>query len=270
MTAQDIAEMVEFVEGHAIAEMAQAMAPEVAARYDVHLQWIGSAVALALRRVDVPMFNRVVGLGLREPVTNAILDAVVDLYHGARVRYLVQISPVALSSDLHAQLEARGLSREDNWVQLIRGPEPPPAIRTGLRIERIDADAAESLAAILCIGFELPREYAVFFTGLVGRPRWRHYLAYDGEMPIAAGVLYVQDHVGYLASAATLPSHRRRGAQGALMAQRIRDAMDLGCRYLVTETVEETTTYSNPSYHNMLRTGFRLAYPRPNYIYFPA
>ena len=50
------------------------------------------------------------------------------------------------------------------------------------------------------------------------------------------------------------------------MAQRIRDGMALGCRWLITETGEDTPEHPNPSYHNMLRTGFKLAYHRANYM----
>jgi predicted acetyltransferase len=35
--------------------------------------------------------------------------------------------------------------------------------------------------------------------------------------------------IGTLAGAATLPEYRGRGAQGALMARRMRDAAELGC-----------------------------------------
>ncbi|MDP8923063.1 MAG: hypothetical protein M3O34_09340 [Chloroflexota bacterium] len=72
-----------------------------------------------------------------------------------------------------------------------------------------------------------------------------------------------------LSFGATLEAYRRRGAQGAIVARRIRDGADLGCRWLVTEAVEDTPDHPNPSYHNMLRTGFRLAYQRPNYVYSP-
>ena len=83
---------------------------------------------------------------------------------------------------------------------------------------------------------------------------------------MAGGALFVKGDVGWLGIASTLPAYRPRGAQGALMARRIRDGADLGCRWLVTETGEDTPHHPNPSYHNMLRTGFSLAYRRPNYI----
>ena len=77
------------------------------------------------------------------------------------------------------------------------------------------------------------------------------------------------EEVGYLAGAGTLPAARRRGGQGAIMVRRIREALALGCRWLVTETFLDTPEHPNPSLHNMLRTGFQIAYERPNYIYFP-
>lgn len=103
----------------------------------------------------------------------------------------------------------------------------------------------------------------------IGRPGWRHYLAFDGDQAVATGALNLRDHIGWLGVGSTLPSHRRRGAQGALMARRVRDGISLGCRWLVTETGEDLPARPNPSYHNMLRTGFTLAYQRLNYVFAP-
>lgn len=50
------------------------------------------------------------------------------------------------------------------------------------------------------------------------------------------------------------------------MARRIADAMALGCRWIITETGEKTPERLNPSYHNMLCIGFKLAYTQPNYM----
>ena len=76
--------------------------------------------------------------------------------------------------------------------------------------------------------------------------------------------------VGGLLGAATLPPERGRGAQGALMARRMRDAAEMGCKWVITETGEETPDLPNPSYRNMVRLGFKLAYFRQNYIFTPA
>ena len=51
-----------------------------------------------------------------------------------------------------------------------------------------------------------------------------------------------------------------------ILARRIRDAAEWGCRRVITETGGDTPEHPNPSYHNMLRAGFVLVYQRPNYI----
>lgn len=270
LTEREMAEIVEPVAARAIEDAARAMPRDVVARYDVRLGRLGPVTAMAIRQVDVPMLNRIVGLGLAEPVTDETIDRIYELYDGAKVRFMVQMSPAALSEALHARLEARGLPRKDSWVNLIRGVEPPPEISTDLRIEQIGPERAEGFADVICPAFELPREYGAFLTGVVGHPGWRHYLGFDGGRPVAAGALYVHDRTGYLAMAGTLPSHRRRGAQGALITRRIREAAALGCRWLAIETFLDTPEHPNPSFHNMLRTGFRVAYERPNYVFFPA
>jgi len=50
------------------------------------------------------------------------------------------------------------------------------------------------------------------------------------------------------------------------MTRRIADGIKLGCRHLATETGEETPEAPNPSYRNMIRTGFELVYARRNWI----
>jgi hypothetical protein len=110
----------------------------------------------------------------------------------------------------------------------------------------------------------MPAVLQPWIASMVGRAGWQHYLAWDGSRPVAAAALYVRDGAGWLGMASTLPAARRRGAQGALMAQRIEDGRALGCRWLVTETGEDTPARPNPSYRNMIRAGFALAYHREN------
>jgi hypothetical protein len=89
-------------------------------------------------------------------------------------------------------------------------------------------------------------------------------VAFDGDDPAATGALYVDGDVGWLSLGATLPEHRRKGAQGALLAERIRIAPALGCTALVTETGEAVEGRPSNSYRNILRAGFAEAFVRPN------
>jgi hypothetical protein len=265
----ELAATLERAEIDELADLVAAAPPAVAERFGVGVVRVGGAAAVAAARADVPMLNRVLGLGLLEPATAATIARLTSPWRDAAVRYLVQVVPEAETPDLRRALEARGLVRRDNWAKVWRGAEPPLEAATDLRIEPIGPAWRSAYAEVMRAAFGLAPEHAAFFEGVVGRDGWLTYLAFDGEQPVAAAALFVHDGVGALAGGATLPSHRRHGAQGALMARRIRDGLALGCRGFMAEAQEDTPEAPNPSYRNMLRSGFQLAYLRRNYVYFP-
>lgn len=268
LSLQETAQLVEIGEGEAGADMVLSAPADVAANIGTRVERVGSAIVLITEQVDIMLFNRVIGLGVMEPATEAMVDAIVTLYQNAGLRnFAVQLSPTAQPSALPAWLEARGLPPRDNWAKVYRGVESPPMIRTDLRLECISPEHAAAFASVACTAFGMPDTLRSWFAASVGLPGWRHYLAWDGDLPVATGALFIRGGVGWLGMGSTLPSHRRQGAQGALMAQRIRDGIELGCHWLITETGEDSPSRPNPSYHNMVRTGFELAYQRPNYIF---
>jgi hypothetical protein len=158
------------------------------------------------------------------------------------------------------------LSR-DNWPKVYRKPDPNIQVSTDLRIRRVGREYAAECASIARQAFEMPSHLEIWLANLVARPGWQHYLAFEGDTAVGTGAIYIHNNVGWLSFGGTLPTHRKRGSQGAIMAQRIRDAAAAGCDWIVTETDEDTPEHPNPSYHNMLRTGFKLAYDRRNYIF---
>jgi hypothetical protein len=261
---QEIARIVEFGEGEGLAELLLAAPVHVAADLGIHIMRIASALVLITTKIDLVLFNRVIGLGIKEPATEAIVDEIVVAYRNAGIRnFAVQVSPTAQPPDLSTWLETRGLFyRKNTTNKVYRGVAPPPVIPTELRIECIGPKHAGAFASVAVTAFGWPNELRPVLEAGVGRPGWRHYLGWDSDVAVATGALFVRDQVGWLAAGCTLPSHRRRGAQGAIMVQRIRHGIEMGCQWLISEAGE-----SSPSYRNMLRTGFVLAYKRPSYMH---
>jgi len=78
----------------------------------------------------------------------------------------------------------------------------------------------------------------------------------DGQ--IAGGAsLYLHDGIALMCGAATLPAHRRRGVQAALLHARIAYARTAGCDLAVV-----TTQPGSKSQENVQRVGFELIYSR--------
>jgi GNAT superfamily N-acetyltransferase len=262
----DLAEICEFGEAGAVAALPEAAPPDFARETGLHVERIGAAVAVVMERVDHILFNRVIGLGLREPATEDVVDRIVDLYRPHGVRFAVQLSPAAQPAALPDWLAARGIQRGDSWLKFVRGVEPPLPAPTDLRIAAIGPEWAATYAETIRAVFDMPPLFQPWVQANIGRPGWRHYLAFDGETPVATAALFVRDGIGWLGEAGTLPAARGRGGQSALLARRITDAAALGCRQLVVETGDDRPDDPNPSTHNVRRAGFQLAYRRPNYM----
>ncbi len=83
------------------------------------------------------------------------------------------------------------------------------------------------------------------------------FLATLDGVPAAAGALFLHSGVALFAGAATVPEHRRRGLQGALLEARMNHARELGCdlAMMVTEP-------GSNSQRNSQRQGFQIAYTR--------
>ncbi len=94
------------------------------------------------------------------------------------------------------------------------------------------------------------------FTRTLEKPGFHHFIAYDGAEPIAAAALVKHGDLGYLTYAGTVASHRRRGAQSALIARRVALAKSLGCMVIASQTL----TMLEGSFANLQRAGFREIY----------
>lgn len=229
---------------------------------------VGGAVAGVFPGSDVLALNRVVGLGIEEPVRDRHLASLTRLYRtaGAR-RFFLPVAPGAQPAGLAGELEARGFRRHNRWAKLVREAGEAPAAETDLRIERVGPEHAEVCARLFAPAVEWPPAAQRLLVRLVGLPGWRHYLAFDGERPAATAALFLHGDHAALTFAATHPDFRRRGAQGALLAWRVREATEAGAQRLVVETAEDRPDHPCASYRNVRRAGFRLAYLRPNWLW---
>jgi GNAT superfamily N-acetyltransferase len=228
---------------------------------------VGGAVCLALPVVPrSAMFNRALGLGLERPATEADVDEIAGFFRELDVEWCAAVAPQAEPPALVSWLGARGLVPGYGWAKFRRGVDEPPESASELRVELVDGREARTFAEVFGRGYGTPELMGKWLAQLPERESWRCFVAYDASTPAATGAVFVSGSVGWLGIAATLPEHRRRGAQGALLAARIRAAAEEGCKVVVTETGELLEGRPSSSYRNILRAGFELDYVRANYL----
>ncbi len=210
--------------------------------------------ALAVRSTAFPTreLNRIVGL-----YDLADLDALAPFYSGGS--FWVSLDPAAGLDD---ELVARGFAVDYAWQKFARGLEPVEA-RTDLRVT--DAESPADFGTAFAEGYGLPSALSHFAAAVVGRAGWHCFVAYDDSLPVAAGALFESGDAGWLGAAATVPSHRGRGAQSAILAARVERARERGLGVLVTETGVPRDGRPGASYRNIVASGFEPTYVRPNY-----
>jgi hypothetical protein len=268
LAPEQVADLVEFGEADPWASYYLSAPDQTARQLGVQARRVGTVWVTLIAGLDMGFFNRISGLGLREPVTESLLDDCIGLFRDAGCEnYVAPISPLAQTPQLVELLESRGLTRGRSWAKVYRGSEPVTEVPSAFRIESIGREHSAAFSDVVVNAFEMPPEIGPMVSGIVGQPGWHAYLGFEGDHPVSAAALHVSDGIGWLGFGCTLESHRNRGGQGAMFSRRMQDGLKLGCRWFVTETGEDAPESPNPSYHNMIRTGFKLAYLRPNYVH---
>jgi len=258
----------EQIERAALVDLHAAASESVREQLGLRLETIGTAlVSIATGEPNNILLNRTVGLGIEASADQDTIQAVLTGYEAARIsNYYVHVHPKAQPAELRTWLIQAGLKKSRGWMKFLRHTQAPPKAQTDLQVQRISPEHAEEFGRIAAQCFDFSTAAIPLLEALVERHDWLLYMSFDGGKPTGTGALFVQDDVAYLDWGATLPEYRSRGGQGAVMSRRISDAIDLGCRLLVTMTGEAVPGDPQHSYKNILRAGFRPTYLRENYV----
>jgi GNAT superfamily N-acetyltransferase len=260
---------LERAELDAFTDLYRSASPNVIEAAGLAVSNVGDAVVLAASRIDVLALNRVLGFGLQAPVSDRLIsDVLSNLAERGSPRFFIQVAPVNGYDRVNELLASRGIRHYNNWVRLSRAVSDIPAdIPTDLDVRQIDRESAGIFGEIVAAAFGYPTSVAALPGQTVGRPGWRHYLAYADGTPIASAAMYVSGDAAWVGFAATEAAHRNRGAQRALVIRRLADAAALGCSHVSVETAEDGVVKDAPSFRNLRRLGFAIAYTRPNYLW---
>ena len=241
-----------------------ALGAPTAVAVDLQLEVLRNAPIVAVRSpgLDHFLFNRVWGLDH----ASDRLDEQMGRFAALGVERYFLTAP-ADAKALRRRLEARGLVRFHRpWIELTRGrDEAVPTVSTPFEVRQIGTEHATDFGRILAQGLDMPTAAEPLLAAAIGRRHWHAFMAFDGDRPVAAGNLFVAEDRAYLAGGATLPSHRCRGAQLALLAARVQVALDLGCRTISSETGVAVPGQPNWSQRNMMKCGLRPVGQRDHY-----
>ena len=176
----------------------------------------GAVLFAAKNRPDVDWMNTAL---LQARPTGELLATVHDFYRTQGIRPRLET--------ITGEPEGYETSGELFVLAAMAGTEPPAPPE--VRVRRVDRTNFARFAGVYVAAFDRPDIRKSDVEAWQGLENWRFHLAEIDGTAAGAAILSLHGEVGYLASAATLPSMRRRGVHAALLRARMLDAADAGC-----------------------------------------
>jgi len=265
--AQELALVIESSEARAYASLIRAAPEPFLKEHGLLAVPIESAVAIVAQSVTNTLnMNRVIGLGVAEVATHAMVAQIVSLYEERGLSFGIEVGPFARPKEIPEWLRARRIRRSVATAMQYRDARPLKARVGPVSVVRAPHSARETVADICCSVFRMPPVAHALIAGTADRPEWRQWIAYSGNRPAAAALSFVCAGIAWLGWDATLPEFRGQGAQSLMIVHRVNEAVDAGCKYMTTETAINTATSTDSSYRNYERLGFSCAYERATYV----
>jgi GNAT superfamily N-acetyltransferase len=205
--------------------------------------------------------NKVLGL---EPSSEIYLHEIIDLFAKHNLNFRFEITPGNLNSSLASRLHKLRFGQM-SFNTAVYGI-PSLVVRASsteqLRVREVQPNEVDLFLDLYQDGFGLPhlnnqeREAVVSW---LDRAKQNLYLciAHVDDIPAGVGVLYMENGIGLLADAATLPEFRDKGCHTAIIHHRIAQAEKQNCD-LLTSFVE----FGSTSHLNLERAGLRVAYTK--------
>jgi len=206
--------------------------------------------------------NRAMAVGITAPVSREEIDFIVSRCRQMGVEPAFEVTPATLPATVE-RLDSCGFVHDFSvdvtaLVRTIPGTQVHAPDDIIVRPVTSDADLAlwQEVSATAC-GHRDARARAVsdaFASAARVTDMDGMTIAFDAndERPVGCASVTIRDGLATLGAMSTLPDHRRRGVQAALMRHRLRFAAQRGCDQAAT-----TAVTGGASERNLRRHGFR-------------
>lgn len=257
---------IERVERRAWEGLLQMFPPPLAQAIGLETAEVHHALFLMASRIPQFQFNWLHGAGLNGDDGQSIPTAVNRFRAAGQRKYIVQIPPGPNAVVCADRCRDAGLVEHPlAWAKFFRLTAKPPSGDTPLTIREVGDEERNVFASTALAGFGMPALMASWLSQIVERPQWHAYVSFSEGVPAGAAALYVDGDYAWAGIGSTIPAMRKRGGQSAMLATRIADAARFGAKYIVTETGVPQPGQPAPSYTNIRKAGFEVAYERPNW-----
>jgi GNAT superfamily N-acetyltransferase len=228
------------------------------------------AGGLATFAEDDSPFNKVAGLGFGGVPDPAALDEVERAFAACGAPVQVELAHLA-DPAIGALLTARGYQLEsfENVLGRALSADTERVTPPGVEVRPSGEDEFETWLDAVAEGSvhpdtqgvpwheEFPREMIIAAERDSAAAGGMRYAALRDGVIVGGATMRLSEGIAQLTGAATVPAHRRRGVQTALLSARLAEASAAGCDVAVI-----VTQPGSKSQQNAQRQGFDLLYTR--------
>lgn len=230
---------------------------------DVGAEWVEIAGAYAMFDGLGSPVTQTFGLGMFEPVTAEHMDEIEQFFLERGADVFHEVCPLADPSvfDQFKERDYRPVEFSNVLYRPISADLRLEASRNqAVQVRLIRDDEVDLWAQTAFEGWSEFVEVADFLRDLgkvTARSKSLSFLAEMEGKPIATGSLSITNDVALLAGASTIPTARRKGAQFALLEERLRYGATRRCTIAMMVAQPGSASQRNAERH-----GFRIAYTR--------
>jgi len=211
--------------------------------------------------IDSPL-SRARGLGMCGAVSEGELDALDAFYRSRALATRFELCPY-VDASLIAAIGPRGYRLTGFVSVFVRDLTQPLPVDGAVHVRRVAKGEGLAWSRLVGQGFghEEPSA-ATIDLGLaqLDRDAVACFVAELDGTPVAGGVAAIDAEIAFLFGGSTLPAHRGRGAQTALIRARLDHARAAGCKLACV-----ASSAGSASQRNIERAGFRVVYTRASF-----
>jgi hypothetical protein len=228
---------------------------------------IGGGMAINFQKMPIPLFNRVIGLGLKEPLTQEIIDQVKS-YYTHHEKYLVHYSSPVKPRNADSLLKENGFYLAGSWDRIIRDDQPLQLNKSpnDIVVRQVDESLKESWVKFLIdtYGFDFytwPRAFAL-------RKGWKHYVAFRNNKIVACRSFFMtQQKTIFSGVDAPVPGVMTADCEPdfEIWKRAIQDGLREGATLFVADIELPDKEKNKAAYEGFRQLGFTIPYTRFHY-----
>lgn len=228
---------------------------------------IGGGTAINFQANPIPLFNRVIGLGLSEPLSQQLIDSIKNFYTHHE-KYIIHFSSPMKPANSDALLKQNGFYFAGAWERIVRDTKPLTNndVMGDIEVRQVDSSLVESWVKFLIdsYGFDFywwPRAFA-FQKG------WKHYVALRNNKIVGCRSFFMtKEKTIFSGVDAPVPGVMTSvyAPDFAIWKRAIQDELKEGAILFVADIELPDKEKNKEAYEGFKQLGFVIPYTRYHY-----